>query len=112
MADTCIRCAAPVTKPATGRPPTYCSTTCRRAAEFELRRCERRLERLEGKASDLRIEGATPDGQGWPDKRLARVTLEIERYERRLEALLRRCETGVESSIRGGATVPPRRITW
>jgi hypothetical protein len=93
MADTCIRCAAPVTKPATGRPPTYCSTTCRRAAEFELRRCERRLERLEGKASDLRIEGAIPHGHDWHDRRLARVTLEIEHYERRLETLLRRGAT-------------------
>jgi hypothetical protein len=93
MADTCVRCAAPLAKPATGRPPSYCSTTCRRAAEFELRRCERRLERLEAKASDLRIEGAAPSGHDWHGRRLARVFVEIKRYERRLEALLRRGAT-------------------
>ena len=34
---TC-KCGTELEKPATGRPPRYCSTTCRRSAEYELRR--------------------------------------------------------------------------
>jgi hypothetical protein len=85
-----MKCGTPLSKPPTGRPPSYCSRTCRRAAEFEIRRCERRLERLEGKASDLRIDGAAEGGHDWHEKRLARVVIEIEHYERRLETLIRR----------------------
>ncbi len=41
-------------KPATGRPPSYCSTACRRAAEYELKRLQRHLERLETEGEELR----------------------------------------------------------
>jgi hypothetical protein len=43
----CLKCRAPLTPTDVGRPPTYCSTGCRRAAEYELRRIQRHLERLE-----------------------------------------------------------------
>jgi len=43
----CLKCGAPLTSPPTGRPPRYCSVGCRRAAEYELRRIQRHLERLE-----------------------------------------------------------------
>ena len=43
----CLKCRAPLTPTAAGRPPSYCSTGCRRAAEYELRRIQRHLERLE-----------------------------------------------------------------
>ena len=43
----CLKCRTPLTPTATGRPPSYCSTGCRRAAEYELRRIQRHLERLE-----------------------------------------------------------------
>lgn len=36
-----------LTRPATGRPPTYCSVACRRVAEAELRRIDRRIAGLE-----------------------------------------------------------------
>ncbi|MGH8593515.1 MAG: hypothetical protein ACREV3_06555 [Gammaproteobacteria bacterium] len=37
------------------RPSDYCSTGCRRAAEFEIRRVNRRLESLETSLSSMRI---------------------------------------------------------
>ena len=43
----CLKCRTPLTPTAVGRPSRYCSTGCRRAAEFELRRLQRHLERLE-----------------------------------------------------------------
>ena len=45
----CLKCRTPLTPTAAGRPPSYCSTGCRRAAEYELRRIQRHLERLEGR---------------------------------------------------------------
>lgn len=50
----CIKCCKPLEKPATGRPPSYCSTACRRAAEYELKRLQRHLERLETEGEELR----------------------------------------------------------
>jgi hypothetical protein len=43
-----------VTLPPVGRHPRYCSPSCRRATEYELRRLNRRVERLEWSASQLR----------------------------------------------------------
>ena len=43
----CLKCRTPLTPTAAGRPPSYCSPGCRRAAEYELRRIQRHLERLE-----------------------------------------------------------------
>jgi hypothetical protein len=43
----CSKCRTPLRPRAAGRPPSYCSTGCRRAAEYELRRIQRHLERLE-----------------------------------------------------------------
>ena len=50
----CVKCGISLTKPAAGRPPRYCSTACRRAAEHEIRRLNRHLERLETEAEGLR----------------------------------------------------------
>jgi hypothetical protein len=39
-ATICSVCGAPLTKPKTGRPPTYCSVRCRRLRERAIaRRC-------------------------------------------------------------------------
>jgi hypothetical protein len=43
----CVKCERPLKPTGVGRPPSYCSTGCRRAAEYELRRIQRHLERLE-----------------------------------------------------------------
>jgi len=45
--ETCVACAGPVTQPATGRPAKFCSTACRRAADLEVRRLDRRLSTAE-----------------------------------------------------------------
>jgi hypothetical protein len=79
--EACLKCAAPLQRPEVGRPPTYCSPACRRSAEFELRRLQRRIERLERFALDLRLMGDI-DGQGRKIKR------EIGRAEQRLLELL------------------------
>ncbi|MCB1995336.1 MAG: hypothetical protein H6933_04805 [Burkholderiaceae bacterium] len=40
----CIKCGTPLAEhTGPGRPPTYCSTVCRRLVEYEIRRLDRRL---------------------------------------------------------------------
>jgi hypothetical protein len=79
---TCLVCSAPLERPDTGRPPSYCSPGCRRAAEYELRRLQRRLQGLEEQAAKARIVG-NPVLAG-------RVESEIKRAELRLLQLLDR----------------------
>lgn len=87
----CVKCGGPLEKPATGRPPRWCSTACRRLAEYELRRINRRLEKLEGRASRLRH---SPDvgAKDWLGRThaqaLAGTQAEIVEAETRLRALL------------------------
>jgi hypothetical protein len=52
----CIQCGSEIeSKPnARGRPQRYCSTSCRRTAEFEIRRVNGLLGRLEERLSNLR----------------------------------------------------------
>ena len=52
--STCLKCGDPLTKPATGRPPRYCSAPCRRLAEYEIKRLQRHLQRLETEREELR----------------------------------------------------------
>jgi hypothetical protein len=80
-ADACLKCAAPLKRPDVGRPPAYCSPACRRAAEYELERLQRRLEKLETYAADLRLMGD-------PDRQARKVDQELEQAERRLRELL------------------------
>jgi hypothetical protein len=56
MTDTCRMCAAILTPPDTGRPPAYCSTACRRAAEYAIKRADRRIERLSNRLDALDVE--------------------------------------------------------
>jgi hypothetical protein len=82
-ADRCLTCRAPLerpARPAAGRPPRYCSTACRRAAEYELRRLQRFLERLELRAAIARAED-----DYWLAPRYRR---EVRKAERRLLELL------------------------
>lgn len=47
-AITCLKCRAPLpVRSGTGRPAVYCGETCRRLAEYEIRRLDRRLGRYE-----------------------------------------------------------------
>ena len=47
LVEKVCRCGAVLVRPATGRPPRYCSTSCRRAAEYDLRRAQQLLTRAE-----------------------------------------------------------------
>jgi hypothetical protein len=81
-AGACLKCGGELQPPDVGRPPSYCSPACRRAAEFELRRLQRRIERHEDYASNLRLQG------GGERRQLQRVQQELDRAEERLRELL------------------------
>jgi hypothetical protein len=81
---SCPQCGRSIKPaPGVGRPKTFCSVACRRAAEFEIRRCNERLAYLERLASDLRL---TTERTGWeiPGEMLQ---AEIERQAKRLRDL-------------------------
>ena len=89
----CLICRRPIPKAAgAGRPSSYCSTTCRREAEFTIRRLQRRLERMENLAAESRIEQATL--RQYPlEREKARhtaIVVEISKLEGRLRSLLGR----------------------
>lgn len=52
----CRVCQAALEAPATGRPPRFCSTACRRTSENEVRRITRRLSALEDRRDHLTKE--------------------------------------------------------
>lgn len=97
-ATTCRKCGNALPERAgTGRPALYCSSACRRAAEYEIRRLSRRLERLEDERHHLRVSLNLHDAQGpgyYPHVRQQLVTRaatvddEIVMCEQRLRALL------------------------
>lgn len=94
----CLKCPAPVPQAGRGRPRDYCSTGCKRAAEFEVRRITRRLERLEDDRSELRLNldggGKAAEKYSGPyqtaafSRQLAAVEREIAATEDRLRTLL------------------------
>lgn len=53
--EKCKSCDTPFEANSTGRPALCCSTACRRLAEFEVRRIDRRLEVLERSLSNIRL---------------------------------------------------------
>lgn len=84
---TCLKCSA-VLNPSgagPGRPPTYCSTLCRRAAEYEIRRLQTLLGRAEKAAQDQRLIG---NGYGASPTKAKAAEAEIRRLEERLRVLL------------------------
>ncbi len=59
MTSTCRKCGAPVEQTGgRGRPRSYCSVGCRRAAEREIRRADRAIEQMEERARWARINNA------------------------------------------------------
>ena len=93
----CQTCGTEIEKPATGRPKRYCSTACRRVAEFEIRRLNKRIGRLEERFDDEseQVDAPTPwdDVYGRnPAARLAAVEKLIRRAETRLKTLLTAAE--------------------
>ena len=72
MTESCLKCGEPLQRPAAGRPPTYCSTTCRRAAESERRRLQRRLQGLEATLAAAEAQGRGDQAQAiWLRKAIA-----------------------------------------
>ncbi len=83
--DKCT-CGQPLTRAdGAGRPSKYCSTGCRRAAEFGIRRIDKLLARLEDRLVDLRLGRFSIEGEAVETKL---ITAEIERAHCRMVALL------------------------
>lgn len=90
----CAKCGMPIEHDGgPGRPPTYCSATCKRLVEFELRRLDRRLANY---ALELREELADRlPARRWVDnlgrdrdQRIADLKTWIAADEERLAQLL------------------------
>ncbi len=80
------RCGKLLEQPAgAGRPSTYCSVGCRRAAEYEIRRLDKLLARFEGRLSDLRLGVFSFEGA---EIETAQLNAEIELAHSRMVALL------------------------
>lgn len=63
---TCAKCGSPMQRPeGAGRPPTYCSETCRRLIEYEIRRIDRRLAKYEDQLREEHADRNAPDA--WID---------------------------------------------
>lgn len=91
MSLTCKKCGRNLAKPRTGRPPRWCSTGCRRAAEYEITRLQRRLERLEEQREKRRGEkgDAMRDYLGRPQAEAVQALEDgIHEAETRLRQLL------------------------
>lgn len=80
----CAKCGIPLPRQdqAPGRPKTFCSAACRRAAALEVRRIDTRLAKLETELMNTRLPGhlilAKPE----------ELAAEIARQEDRLRKLL------------------------
>lgn len=61
---TCAECAASLPTRGTGRPRSYCSLECRRAAEYALRRDQSLIIRAERKQQDVALKYALAEGCG------------------------------------------------
>ena len=89
----CIVCEAPLTKPRTGRNPRYCSTTCRRSAEYALKRINTHLLYLEARRDQLRRRLATEDKmlvrhQRSLEREVVALDADCQRYRAELTALI------------------------
>jgi hypothetical protein len=81
---TCRKCGAELPEAAgPGRPRSYCSVGCRRAAELEVRRLQRALENTEDMIRQCRF--------GWnchTEADIPKYAAEVERLEARLREVL------------------------
>ncbi len=79
--------------PTSSKGKKYCSEGCRRIAEFEIRRINRRLERLEDRRADEEMDVLAPvhynDMLGRsPEERLHTIETQIKAEKTRLAALV------------------------
>lgn len=80
----CLYCGGPIpNRRHLGRPKVWCSVRCRRLAEYEVRRLNRRLEHLENEAAAARAYSRT-----WERKRIAFLEKQITECTTRLGRLI------------------------
>ena len=87
----CVKCGNVLPPPsAVGRPAKYCSTACRRLAEYEVSRLQSRLSRLEDEL--LREKRNNSGLQDWCGRdaaaRMVDLRADIEDTEARLRELI------------------------
>lgn len=91
--ERCIKCEKALEQDdGRGRPRSYCSKGCRRAAEYELRRLDSRISKAEFQVVSWRryVEGESYYGGDpeVPARKLAWWRQELERREGRLRDIL------------------------
>jgi predicted nucleic acid-binding Zn ribbon protein len=91
----CVVCGAPVGEQRPGRPALYCSVGCRRAREYERRRTQAALERVESSLAWHRerqevgsLVGCLECGVDGPDRHVEFMEAERVRLTRGLRDLL------------------------
>jgi hypothetical protein len=92
MPDTCRICAEPLEQSGKGLPRRYCSTTCRRAAAYEIKRLNQHLQGIEWRRDGLRrmllLYKHTARRNRELDHELSVLEGEIDGYTGRLVAIL------------------------
>jgi predicted nucleic acid-binding Zn ribbon protein len=83
-ASGCVKCGRVVEQRATGRPRRFCSVACKRSAEYERRRLDRRLAWMEEELVHIRDQ----NGRVWNRHTEAGLEREITVAEARLRDLL------------------------
>ena len=85
----CATCGGPVEQSGEGRPRTYCDITCRRVAEYRIRRLMTLLATVEKIEQGARLELVDPMYRtSTRHKQIKAWQAEIDRLEERLTALL------------------------
>ncbi len=79
----CKSCGTKIALKTRGRPRSYCSDACRRAAEYEIRRVNTRIARLEDTVSNARTDPVT--AKLWD---IGLIAQEIDLQKARLRELL------------------------
>ena len=105
----CPECASPMpAAKSTGRPPTYCTPVCRRAAEFALRRAQVILTRAQRAEQDAALAVATNGSYRAEDDaaRLAFWRSEVKRLRDEIRATL--AAAGDEDDAPAAAPTPQR----
>ena len=105
----CPECGSPMpSAKSTGRPATYCTPVCRRAAEFSLRRAQVLLTRAQRAEQDAGLAVAT-NGSYRAEDDAARLTFwrsEVKRLRDEIRALL--AGVGDEDNAPAAAPTPQR----
>ena len=85
----CATCGGQVNQSDTGRPRVYCDITCRRVAEYRIRRITTLLSTAEKAEQRARMALALPYGKTTDNRKTAKVwRAEVEHLEEQLGRLL------------------------